>query len=117
MIKYLVIAGFTMMLSGIAGAHKAPLVNIEKAHKVTIKGGVSHHHKMMMMKCMLLIKKYKTADEAVEAKMAKIHEKCESHKIHKDKCKRIKHMVAKKIWHCFTARDFIKEFFKGQASE
>lgn len=115
--KIILVAGLSMMLSGLANAHghKGPLVNIENADKVIIKSGMSHKHKLMMMKCLLMVKKHKTADAAFEAKMAMIKEKCEKHNIDADKCEKMKHKVAKKIKACFTIHNFIEEFFnKGK---
>lgn len=110
--KIILVAGLSMLLSGLANAHGSkPLVHIENADKVIIKGGMSHKHKLMMLKCLLMVKKHKTADAAFEAKMAMLKEKCEKHNIDAAKCEKIKHKMAKKIKACFTVHNFMEEFF------
>lgn len=110
--KIMLILGVSMMLSGLAGAHQhKSLVNIEKAHKVIIKTGMSKHDKVMMFKCLVMVKKHKTVDAAMEFTMAKIKERCERDKMDEKKCEKIKHKVAKKIAGCFAINSFMNEFF------
>jgi len=116
--KIILVAGLSMMLSGLANANEhKPLVNIENADKVIIKGGMSHKHKLMMLKCMLMVKKHKTAEAAFEAMMTKIKDKCEKHNIDAEKCEKMKYKVAKKIKACFTIHNFFEGFFNKSSSK
>ena len=110
--KIILVLGVSMMLSGLAGAHHPKaLVNIEKAHKVIIKSGMSEHKKIMILKCLSLVKKFPTKEAAMEAKMTMIKAKCEKHNLDAKKCAMIKHKVAKKVAACFTVHNFMNEFF------
>jgi hypothetical protein len=107
-----------MMFAGLASAHhdKAPLVNIEKAHKVIIKSGMSHHDKLKAIGCLSMIKKHKNLEAAMEAKMSMIKDKCEKHKLSNEKCKMIKHKVAKKIAGCFKVYNFVKDYLHSDTA-
>lgn len=96
-----------MFVASFAGAHHAA-VNIN-ADKVFVKVG-DHHAKHKLMKCMLLLKKHKTCDEATDAVLEKIDEKCDKYSIDEKKCHHMKKMAAIKIHHCFMAKEFFKEF-------
>lgn len=120
MLKFIAVLVTSMMLSVIAGAHGdkcCPFVNIEKAEKVFIKKGMSKHHKLKMMRCLLMVKKHKTAEEAIDAKIAKLKAHCEKHDISAEKCERMKHKISKRVHACFTMQKFVDEFLGRAEAE
>lgn len=120
--KIIIILGMLMAFAGASQAnhHKGPMVNVENIEKVVIHKGMSskemHRDVLKAMRCMLMIKKFDNAEAAIEAKMAKINEKCEGDKpvMDAEKCHKIKKMIAIKIKNCFTKAEFVREFFKSK---
>lgn len=120
--RIIVMLGMLMAFAGVSQAdhHKGPMVNVENIEKVVIHKGMSskemHRDVLKAMRCMLMIKKYDNAEAAIEAKMAKINEKCEGDKpvMNAEKCHKIKKMIAIKVKNCFTKAEFVREFFKSK---
>lgn len=121
--KLVVVLSMVMAFASVSQAdHKGPMVNIEKVNigKVEVnKGGSAdkmHHHVLKAMKCMLMLKKYDNMHDAMEAKMAKINEKCDGDNavIPAKKCKHIKKKIAMSIKNCFIKAEFVREFFKSK---
>src|SRR5260221_9668556 len=107
--KYIILVGLHMAIANIAVAH--PAVGIEKANKVEINLGMSKKEKFHILKCLVVLKKHGSAEEAIEAKMAKIDKVCIDKNLDKEKCNHIKGKIAKGIHHCFLAAEFFKEYF------
>jgi|HubBroStandDraft_6_1064221.scaffolds.fasta_scaffold1056779_2 hypothetical protein len=111
--KLIIILGLLAMASASQAHHKS-LINIE-AHKVIIKTGMSpkmvHHHMFMAAKCLVALKKFKTAEEGIETVLAKIDEKCKNEKLGIDpkKCEKMKHGAKKHIAKCFMHAKILRE--------
>lgn len=118
MLKFILSLSLFMALSGAVDAHRA-FVNIEKADKVVIKSGRGHqkHKAMKMIKCLMALKKYKTAEEAIADKKAKMQEACDRYTLSAEKCQMVQRRIARGLRHCFTKAEFVKEFLKPTASE
>lgn len=114
--KIIIIMGMLMALGSVAHADRS-LVTIKNAEKVFIKAGMSHHKALGMVKCLLTLKKFSSADKALEAAMTKVKEKCTKHAISDEKCKKLQFKMAKKVHHCFLKKEFIEEFFKSAKTE
>jgi ABC-type histidine transport system ATPase subunit len=113
--KVIIFFGFLIGFSPLVIANGYS-VKIKKPKKVEINVGISHDDQVKMFKCLNMLKKFATAEEAINAKEQKIKTMCPEqgeHSMHK-KCQYKMEKAKKYIWQCFTIRDFYKDYIKTQ---
>lgn len=108
--KIAILVGLMFAFSATVDAHHRALVNIEKAEKVFIKTGMGQKHKVKMLKCLVMLKKYATVEDALAAKLPKVKDKCDMLDLDEKKCKKMKKRVVKGIHNCFVIKEFFNEY-------
>jgi|GEM_PF-4509014 len=103
--KYLVILGLSIVFANFASAH-----HHDGAHDDM--EGHHMHDKMEMVKCMLMLKNYKTEDEAMRAAMDHVTQACNAIGMTEKECHDVKKKVGMGVCNCYTAHKFMQEFMK-----
>jgi hypothetical protein len=113
--KFIAIALFFGLFSGLAGAHHmGGLVNIKHADKVIVKGGKGHHHKIGKMMCKLAILEGLSQDQAEDKAIKHVQKICD--KLELKHCKKFKKHVVMAVTACYAKHKLHEIIMKSAAA-